>query len=32
MAKNGKIATRFESKTTPESPELTSAVDKALAQ
>ena len=30
--KNGKIVSRFESKVTPESPELTSAVEKALAQ
>ena len=29
--KNGKIVSRFESKVTPESPELTSAVEKALA-
>jgi glutathione peroxidase len=30
--KNGKIVSRFESKVTPDSPELTSAVEKALAQ
>ncbi len=30
--KNGKIVNRFESKVTPESPELTAAVEKALAQ
>lgn len=30
--KDGKIVSRFESKVTPDSPELTSAVEKALAQ
>jgi glutathione peroxidase len=30
--KNGKIVSRFDSKVTPDSPELTSAVEKALAQ
>jgi glutathione peroxidase len=30
--KNGKVIQRFESKVTPESPELTGAVEKALAQ
>lgn len=30
--KNGKVLSRFESKVTPDSPELTSAVEKALAQ
>jgi glutathione peroxidase len=30
--KNGKIVNRFESKVTPESPEVTAAVEKALAQ
>jgi glutathione peroxidase len=30
--KNGRIVSRFESKVTPDSPELTSAVEKALAQ
>jgi glutathione peroxidase len=32
VGKDGKVLDRFESKVTPESPELTGAVEKALAQ